>query len=279
MIREDITGDPTAPARAVDRGSPMLADPLRAIGFTTLAYEWVQHNAGARSPYYDAEATRDFVRTTLEGVVGELLVSPDGDAFCDPECVAGVHWLRFRTVLADGAMIETRRTLDGGPPLKKVTGSQAYDARVQARFGNITHETGGHSYPQRGYYAERLSGTAVDVWRRHQERVAAISGRRGSRPVDHRSFDLWCTTGDRCMAIRREAGALAEVSAIVPILTLFAAAMIAPIAARGWWGLLADVILFVPVVRALTCVLWWWPTHAGLWLASFLPHRLVRRLV
>lgn len=159
MQIEDVTGDPTAIAESID--NPELIPVLEGQGFESLAL--LRCYAGPQTSF-----------------VSSVLVHRDGTAFGEAEKHKSMVETSARTILEDGAIVETRVKTSHWK---------------KAVFGplRVNHASAGFYFQE----VEHASG----LWAVHGERIQRVAADRKTSIPRHDSVDLFRVASDRALRV------------------------------------------------------------------------------
>lgn len=240
----DVTGSADAEERA--QKMPEVRASFEDLGFHRLGFfEW-------RSSSQE-----------LKGDVWEILASPSAKAFLELQRFRGRPVPSLRTVLDDGAIVETRIK----PPRSFLSG--------------LTWMSQDH--PRAGFFYEAVKqATPAELFERHEARVQEVAEGRGVSPIAHDSMEVHARLVDRAMRVHR----FRKTVTLALMLTCFPiAAVLAVLFVRG---MLAGKDLDTPLTGPETLLLWLARlgcpllANAGPWVGPWIARRLpfpVRPLV
>jgi hypothetical protein len=183
-----------------DSRCPALETSLEQLGFRVLGQVLVIPQDINPVRVYASPQDQAEHEAILKGTVGTALVAGDGTAFAEPERAHDMNYLRFRSLLETGDIVETRlrpqRELPRLPfadPQDCQTDEQREvlvrtDELLEQLIGR--NDEGRHPYlAAAGLHRQTLADkSAAELWERHRERVREVAGRLGTSPVEHRAL-------------------------------------------------------------------------------------------
>ena len=191
----------------------------------------------------------------------------------DQSALVDISWMwgpsvRIFTALGDGSLVETQRRWDRVPPLPTSVARRFVPAPLDAEM--TRGEASGRSM-------ELVStDSAVELWDRHRAHVSRIAATRNSKPIEHRSLDLYCSLVDQALRHKSSCGLTSRrgltAIGLVALLT-FAVALQRPV----WPSDSTNLVPFLAVcIAGVTTWLFWsrvFPRLLHLQLPRFLRPR------
>lgn len=172
--------------------------------------------------------------------VNELFSSPDGRAYAEPETFFAREAVALRTMLSDGAIVDTTLLLD---PAQGSSPFQRWLVRLRWPRRNR---------PGAGYYFDRMEDKRFDLLQaRHVERLERIARERGAHIPPHTTFERYVDLSRQGLRISAD-GTLVDLLIIVLTLPLavflpllLALALHSPDITRAWFYLAAAPLALV----------------------------------
>lgn len=241
---------------AKDTRSPALEEALRRLGFRALGQVHCIPQEKFPNPYVEL---RDQVEydALMKGDLSTVMVSAEGTAFAEPERSYDMDFLRFRSLLETGDIVETRLRPARNLPTKGIFADpeicqQARESEmanniylwVDRLLDRLIGKNDEGNYPNlaaAGLHRENLSDQSPEeIYRRHQERVANIARKLGTSVVDHNSLDLFLAVTRRGFHVQET-----YLNRVISGMFWFPLAMTAVLVALGLafgWSLGLDVL-------------------------------------
>ncbi|MCB9682198.1 MAG: hypothetical protein H6733_12095 [Alphaproteobacteria bacterium] len=221
-------------------------------------------------------------------------VAPDGDAFVEAAHVDGTVWLRLRTVLDSGVIVETRVLPEHALPARRMLAGirvpvlaggddgdratrMAVDRGVESLLERLFGETPERHWPDRpgcGIRHQLVPMARFDtVWKAHVDWVTQVL-RPGEDVVDHRSMRLFFATLRRSghvedahsEVMHRITGPLGAVVMVAGVV-----AMVAALLLLGLDGVSTGLVTAVSVIGGWVAARWLTGDLSGWWLLVAVP--------
>ncbi len=289
----DVTGNPDAEGRADQL--PELREALLTLGFKRVGFlEARSSDSPARQAQmtlmFEKDNDAELVRRVLtEGQVTEITASQDETAFAELERFFDDQLIELRTILEDGAIIETTTKPMGRPqrrdPIKGLR--DIFESALLQRFmnwvrGDRVFLWATEHHPRAGYYLELVDNSSAErLWHRHRQRVAAIAESRGTSIPSQNSMRLYLAICERISELNRyrkkvqNIGELVTVLLIILLVVVFLLFFVAGTFDRllETDSTLAGVVLFATIAAFFLVPLAGlaWPRRIGPWVGRQLP--------
>ncbi len=266
---EDVTGKPEY--EAVVHPAPIAEKYLVAQGFSLLGL--ITHVLpvleDGPTRIYESALDQQEWEQSLERNAASVYVSPGGHTACDPEFTHGMEWVRFRSLLADGAVVITRR-----PPSRLLKPANLEDdiedgpeKELVDSLEQRNNEVNYRSHPAAGLFIETLPGLRVEqLWEAHKDHLARRCTERDAMPIDLRDMRVYLAMAERYWWVVQYRQHLVLQGYVWFILRILPAALVSPLIPYVWFvGLRWHVIIGVVGWLAVGLVVWAFTQLAWLW--------------
>lgn len=241
----DGSNHPQWPSKVVP--TPALTAAVQALGFERLGVLVASADTGPENFEGEDQA---LIRSVDGAEAVFVWRTPDALVYAVPSPYFGGDVLMFRSVLSDGAVVETVTRPARAP---NVVGSGWFAPPLWPR----------HDLPAVGFLLELVAGAPEAVFARHRERLASFAASRGASPVPFHDMDRVVRTSE-VVTLRAQGPMLVLLRWMLVFMLVRAGLSVAlPIVfcGGGWW------------------TGWWWEGLALAGLSPLVLRWLARGLV